>query len=81
MVVFLAWVVGLVWSSGGMAWHGMEVFLDQRSAWLIGLSLAVVDGFLTAIIMAWRFVDGSFVEDRDRWLIFPTPNSQPLSSI
>ena len=63
----------------------MEVFLDQRSAWLIGLSLAVVDGFidgfLTAIVMAWRFVDGLFVEDRDRWLIFPTPNSQPLSSI
>ena len=68
-----------------MAWHGMEVFLDQRSMWLIGLSLTVVDGFidgfLTAIVMAWRFVDGLFVEDRDRWLIFPTPNSQPLSSI
>ena len=68
-----------------MVWHGMEVFLDQRSMWLIGLSLTVVDGFidgfLTAIVMAWRFVDGLFVEDRDRWLIFPTPNSQPLSSI
>ena len=53
--------MGLAWSSGGVAWHGMKVFLDQRSAWLIGLSLAVVDGFLTAIVMAWRFVDGLFV--------------------
>ena len=64
-----------------MTGHGVEVFLDRRSAWLIGFSLTMVDGFLMAIGVAWGFVNGLFVEDCDRWLIFLTPNSQPLSSI
>ena len=48
---------------------------------IVGLVVAWFDGSLTTICVAWRFVDGLFAKDHDWWLIFPTPNSQPLSSI
>ena len=37
--------------------------------WWRGMALRLT------IDVAWRFVDGLFVEDRDWWLIYPTTNS------
>ena len=53
----------------------MVVFSGMGRGSVMGLVVAWFDGSLTAICVAWRFVDGLFAEDHDWWLIFPTPNS------